>query len=60
MEPLGVAMTTITIDHLYKAQFGEDRILWQVFRQRPVGYFIEVGAFDGVSLSNTFFLEQMG
>lgn len=53
-------MTTITIDHLYKAQFGEDRILWQVFAQRPVGYFIEVGAYDGVTLSNTFFLEQMG
>ena len=53
-------MTTITIDHLYKAQFGEDRILWQVFRQRTSGYFIEIGAYDGVSLSNTYFLEQMG
>ncbi len=53
-------MTTVTIDHLYKAQFGEDRVLWQVFRQRPVGYFIEVGAYDGVTLSNTYFLEQMG
>ena len=53
-------MTTIQLDHLYKAQFGEDRILWQVFRQRPTGYFIEIGAYDGVTLSNTFFLEQMG
>jgi hypothetical protein len=53
-------MTTLSIDHLYKAQFGEDRILWQVFRRRPSGYFIEVGAYDGVMLSNTYFLEQMG
>ncbi len=53
-------MTTHIIDHLYRSQFGEDRILWQVFRQRPTGYFIEVGAYDGVTLSNTFFLEQMG
>ncbi len=53
-------MTTLTVDHLYKAQFGEDRILWQVFRRRTRGYFIEVGAYDGVTLSNTFFLEQMG
>ena len=45
---------------LFKAQFGEDRILWQVFRQRPTGYFIDVGAFDGVTISNTYFLEQMG
>ncbi len=53
-------MTTLTIEHLFKAQFGEDRILWQVFRRRPTGYFIEVGAYDGVTLSNTYFLEQMG
>jgi len=52
--------TTLNIDHLFKAQFGEDRILWQVFRGRSMGYFIEVGAYDGVTLSNTYFLEQMG
>ena len=48
------------MEHLYRAQFGEDRILWQVFGGRPHGYFIEVGAYDGVTLSNTNFLEQMG
>jgi len=52
--------TALRIDHLFKAQFGEDRILWRVFRRRPTGYFIEVGAYDGVTLSNTYFLEQMG
>jgi len=44
----------------FHAQFGEDRILWRVFRQRAHGYFVEIGAYDGVSLSNTYFLEQMG
>lgn len=53
-------MTSVCIDHLFKAQFGEDRVLWEVFRHRRSGYFIEVGAYDGVTLSNTFFLEQMG
>ncbi len=53
-------MTTISIDHLFNAQFGEDQILWQVFQRRTRGYFIEVGAYNGVSLSNTFFLEQVG
>lgn len=53
-------MTIQIIDHLYRSQFGEDRILWQVFQRRRTGYFIEVGAYDGVTLSNTFFLEQMG
>lgn len=53
-------MTTITVDSLFRAQFGEDRILDQVFRRKQSGYFIEVGAYDGVSLSNTYYLEQMG
>lgn len=48
------------MDQHYKAQFGEDRILWQVFRERTQGYFIEIGAYDGVTLSNTYFLEQAG
>lgn len=53
-------MTSVRIDHLYRAQFGEDRVLWRIFRRRVSGYFIEVGAYDGVTLSNTYFLEQMG
>lgn len=52
--------TRISLDHVFRAQFGEDRVLWQVFRQRPAGFFIEVGAYDGTTISNTFFLEQMG
>lgn len=51
---------TMISDDLYRAQFGEDRVLWHVFRQRRNGFFIEIGAYDGVHLSNTFFLEQMG
>jgi FkbM family methyltransferase len=51
---------TLTSDDLFRAQFGEDRVLWQVFRQKREGFFIEIGAYDGVHLSNTFFLEQMG
>ncbi len=51
-------MTTLIIEHLFKAQFGEDRILWQVFRQKPTGFFIEVGVYDGVTLSNTYFVRS--
>jgi hypothetical protein len=50
----------VSFDHLFRGQFGEDRILWRVFRGRRSGYFVEVGAYDGVTLSNTYFLEQMG
>jgi len=51
---------TTAIESSFRAQFGEDRVLWRIFRERPRGYFIEVGAYDGVTLSNTYFLEQMG
>jgi FkbM family methyltransferase len=51
---------TLTSNDLHRAQFGEDRVLWRVFREKRDGFFIEIGAYDGVHLSNTFFLEQMG
>ena len=61
MEKVNVNVpTTIPIDGLFKAQFGEDRVLWRAFNRRPSGFFIEIGAYDGVTLSNTYFLEQMG
>jgi FkbM family methyltransferase len=44
----------------YQAQHGEDRWLERYFRGRPDGFFVEVGAYDGVVLSNTYFLESIG
>ena len=35
-------------------------MLWRVFNARPSGFCIEVGAYDGGTLSNAYFLEQMG
>lgn len=43
----------------HKSQFGQDRFLdEQVFHGRRGGVFVEVGAFDGVTLSNTWFFEH--
>jgi len=53
-------MTTTVTDSRFRAQFGEDVILDQVFRHQTQGFYIEVGAFDGVLLSNTFYFEQIG
>lgn len=52
--------TCVDSKYLFRSQFGEDRVLWRVFRGRPWGYFVEVGAYDGITLSNTYFLEQRG
>lgn len=41
----------------YKSQFGQDRFVEQYIRAAP-GTFVEAGAWDGVSLSNTYHLEM--
>lgn len=44
---------------IYPSQHGEDRELERRFRGR-VGYFLDVGAADGVLFSNTYRLERLG
>ena len=42
-----------------KSQIGQDRILdEQIFKGKQNGVFIEVGAFNGVAGSNTYFFEK--
>jgi FkbM family methyltransferase len=44
----------------FYSQFGDDYLVWKFFNEKTDGFFIEVGAFDGKHLSNTYFLEQQG
>jgi FkbM family methyltransferase len=44
----------------YYSQHGEDYLLWQLFQNQPSGYFVEVGALDGLRFSNTYSFEQAG
>lgn len=43
----------------YYAQFGEDQILNRIFNKKT-GNCVEVGGFDGVTGSNTYFFEKIG
>ena len=43
--------------HLYFSQNGEDWLLWQLFGDHWEGVFVDVGAFDGVHLSNSYSFE---
>lgn len=44
----------------FRSQFGEDLTAWEILGRPLDGYFVEMGAFDGVSYSTTYALEAMG
>jgi FkbM family methyltransferase len=44
----------------YFSQRGEDALLDEFFQFKPSGYFVDVGAFDGVHLSNSYAFERQG
>ena len=44
----------------FRSQNGEDRWLDAHFGGKRAGFFVEVGAYDGVNLSNTYHFEQSG
>ncbi len=45
---------------MYYSQFGEDKILHNLFRRKKSGVCVEVGANDGVNDSNSYFFEILG
>ncbi len=43
----------------YMSQFGQDRFIDQhLFAGKRGGFFVDIGAYDGVTISNTHFLEK--
>lgn len=44
----------------FRAQNGEDRWLDNFFTHKRSGFFVDVGAYDGVHLSNSYHFEQIG
>ena len=47
------------MDNFYQSQYGQDRFLNETFfKNRTNGVFLDIGAHDGKTLSNTFFFEK--
>lgn len=42
------------------SQNGEDVLLWNFFERKTSGFYVDVGAHDGVFFSNTYFFEAIG
>jgi FkbM family methyltransferase len=48
------------VPYRFYGQHGEDYLLWHFFDFRKTGFFLDVGAHDGVSLSNSKSFEEHG
>jgi FkbM family methyltransferase len=42
----------------YLSQLGQDRFIDEFFKEKRNGVFVDIGAHEGVHISNTFFLEK--
>ncbi len=42
----------------YYSQFGQDNWVCDFFKYKTDGYFLDIGAYDGIEFSNTYYLEQ--
>ena len=42
----------------YQSQLGQDRFIDEFFENQKNKFFLDIGANDGITLSNTFFLEK--
>lgn len=45
-------------DPTYYSQAGQDKWIAELFNFKRNGLFVDIGAFDGVNISNTYFLEK--
>ena len=43
---------------IYYSQFNQDKIIDRLLRGKRSGYFIDIGAHDGISFSNSYFFEK--
>ena len=42
----------------YSSQIGQDRFIDEFFNKKENGFFVDIGANDGITHSNTYFLEK--
>lgn len=43
---------------MYYSQVGQDKWVDDFFKSKKGGYFLDIGAYDGINLSNTYYLEK--
>jgi FkbM family methyltransferase len=53
-------MTAAKSPQEFYSQHGEDYLLFTLFRQHTDGFYVDIGAFDGVHISNTCVFDRLG
>jgi FkbM family methyltransferase len=53
-------MTLVDPPQAFHSQHGEDYLLFTLFRRHAEGFYVDIGAFDGVHISNTYVFERLG
>ena len=51
-------MDTKKINKMYYSQSNQDKWVVEFFKFKKNGYFIELGAYDGIQTSNTYYMEK--
>lgn len=46
-------------DRLFQSQYGQDKLVCEMTNYHTKGIFVDVGAYDGVTINNTFYLEKV-
>lgn len=44
----------------YYSQIGQDKTVLDYYKNKTDGYFVDIGAYDGVNISNTYAMEKLG
>jgi FkbM family methyltransferase len=60
LDRLRLAGREPTMPLAFRSQFGEDTLLWELFSDQLDGYFVEVGAYDGLEFSVSYAFEAVG
>lgn len=47
------------MEHCY-SQIGQDKKVYDFYNGKKDGYYVEIGAYDGIALSNTYAFEKLG
>src|SRR3972149_7086762 len=56
----GFFLRAVEIQPKYYSQYQQDKWLYEnIFKNNTNGFFVDIGASDGIKFSNTYFFEKM-